>query len=72
MLEQPVALRYSGVGLAGAGGHLHQRAVEPLFSERLVLRLGGWSALLCSRVARRPLERVVGHLLPARLDTGEV
>ena len=33
-------------------------------------RLG--SALSRSRVARRPLERVVGHLLPARLDTGEV
>jgi Helix-turn-helix domain len=31
-----------------------------------------WSALRRSRVARRPLERVVGHLLPARLDTGEV
>ena len=30
------------------------------------------SALPRSRVARRPLERVVGHLLPARLDTGEV
>ncbi len=32
----------------------------------------GWSALPRSRVAHRPLERVVGHLLPARLDTGEV
>jgi hypothetical protein len=31
-----------------------------------------WSALRRSRVAGRPLERVVGHLLPARLDTGEV
>ena len=30
-----------------------------------------WSALRRSRVARRPLERVVGHLLLARLDTGE-
>ena len=30
------------------------------------------SALPRLRVARRPLERVVGHLLPARLDTGEV
>jgi hypothetical protein len=30
------------------------------------------SALPGLRVARRPLERVVGHLLPARLDTGEV
>ena len=34
------------------------------------LRLG--SNLSRSRVARRPLERVVGHLLPAWLDTGEV
>jgi hypothetical protein len=31
-----------------------------------------WSALPRSRVARRPLERVVGHLLPARLAPGEV
>jgi hypothetical protein len=32
----------------------------------------GWLALPRSRVAHRPLERIVGHLLPARLDTGEV
>src|SRR4051794_23035878 len=30
------------------------------------------SDLRRSRVARRPLERVVGYLLPARLDTSEV
>ena len=32
----------------------------------------GWSALRRSGVAGRPFERVVGRLLPARLDTGEV
>ena len=34
VLEQPVALGYGGVGLAGTGGHLHQRAVEPLLGQR--------------------------------------
>jgi hypothetical protein len=49
---------------------------QPIWRARLAGRapaaVCAWSALRRSRVARRPLERVVGHLLPARLDTGEV
>jgi len=34
VLEQPVGGGDRGAGLAGAGGHLHQRPVEALFLQR--------------------------------------
>jgi hypothetical protein len=60
----PSASSFGGPGVIYAGG-------SPCRTDHPVA-VCAWSALPRSCVARRPLERVVGHLLPARLAPSEV
>jgi hypothetical protein len=64
------------------GWRVHTHALRAVFAAlvrgssptraRHPVAVCAWSALPRSCVARRPLERVVGHLLPARLAPSEV